>query len=331
MPHALSIAMKDTLKIGLLSLSSWAISAPLAGISSLPWRVLLHEMGASLTFSEMISSEGLIRNCAKTRLYFENVDQARPFAAQIFGANPKNLALAARILDDEPLVDLIDINMGCPVKKVVSRGAGAALMKDPILVSRIVQEVRGATSKPLTVKIRSGWDENNINYIEIGRIAESHGADAVILHPRTRSSFLKGKSEWSQIGELKSKLSIPVIGNGDIKTADDAISMRSETLCDGVMIGRAAIGNPWIFNQIKNESLSSPDQQERMRVILRLLSLMKGHRSERYSLTNMRTVIPWHVKGMKGAKDLLREVNITKNTGDLINLLSEFFTLPTTC
>ena len=237
------------MKIDKLDFDVPVFLAPMAGITNLPFRTIVRRCGCQLAFTEMVSVNGLVRGAERTCRYLDGASEDRPLGVQIFGAEAEIMAAGARIATDRG-ADLIDINMGCPVKKVVRAGAGSALLKDPAKVGRIVSAVRRATSLPLTVKIRAGWRRSVVNAIEIARIAEAEGADAVIVHPRTADQGFSGRADWSIIRAVKDALGIPVIGNGDIRRAADVGRMMTATACDGVMIGRAALGNPWIFQEI---------------------------------------------------------------------------------
>jgi len=237
------------MKIDKLDFDVPVFLAPMAGITNLPFRTIVRRCGCQLAFTEMVSVNGLVRGAERTCRYLDGASEDRPLGVQIFGAEAEIMAAGARIATDRG-ADLIDVNMGCPVKKVVRAGAGSALLKDPAKVGRIVSAVRRATSLPLTVKIRAGWRRSVVNAIEIARIAEAEGADAVIVHPRTADQGFSGRADWSIIRAVKDALGIPVIGNGDIRRAADVGRMMTATACDGVMIGRAALGNPWIFQEI---------------------------------------------------------------------------------
>ena len=247
-----------------------AFLAPLAGISNLPFRLIARSLGCALAYTEMISANGLIRKTAKTFEYLKTCADDHLLGAQVFGADPEIVAQASRIIADNG-ADLIDINMGCPVKKVIKTGSGAILMKDPDLVARIVTSVKKAVQIPVTVKIRSGWRGGSINAVEIARIAEDSGADAITIHGRTADQGYSGKADWKIIAEVKKAVKIPVIGNGDIWHPQDAVKMLRETSCDAVMVGRGALGNPWIFKGIiqacsgqMENYLPSLDQRQKM-------------------------------------------------------------------
>ncbi|MFA4873848.1 MAG: tRNA dihydrouridine synthase DusB [bacterium] len=312
------------LKIGALCLRNNVVAAPLAGLSSLPYRILAMECGCALAISEMVSAEGAIRAQARTRRYFANDERVRPFGVQLFGAEPESMAAAIRALEGEP-VDLIDINMGCPVKKVVSKGAGSALMKTPRRAAQLIKAVRAATALPLTVKIRAGWDDDSINCVEMARIAQECGADAVTVHPRTRVQEFRGKSDWRLIGEVKSAVRIPVIGNGDVHTRGDAMRMAAETGCDGVMIGRAALGNPWVFAEILGSMEFHPTAAERGRTATRHLELLCGFMGEKLAVLNMRAILPWYGKGMRGVHRFMQECHTISSASDLKEAIEKFF------
>ncbi len=312
------------IKIGALSLSNNVVAAPLAGLSSLPYRVFAMEMGCALAFSEMVSAEGFVCAKERTRAYFENDDSARPYGLQFFSAKPDYMFEAVSRID-KSMADLIDINMGCPVKKVCSKGAGSALMKNLPLAEKLISAARRATNLPLTVKFRSGWDDASVNCVDFARMAEAAGADAVIVHPRTREQMFKGKSNWAHIADVKRAVGIPVIGNGDVKTRDDALRMLYETACDGVMVGRAAVGNPWIFREIVDGSADVAAELERGTMALRhfeiLSQIMGGHRA----VLKMRSILPWYVKGIYGSRAFLNSASSTKTPEALTDLMRDFF------
>ena len=312
------------LKIGSLELKNNLIAAPMAGLSSLPYRLLAIEQGCALAISEMVSAEGTIRAHAKTERYFTNDPEARPFGVQLFGANPASISQAIKMLENEP-IDLIDINMGCPVKKVCSKGAGAALMCTPKIVEDIVCTARHSTKRPLTVKIRSGWNDDSINCVEIAQIAEAAGADAVAVHGRTKSQEFRGFANWKWIADVKAKLKIPVIGNGDVKCRADAIRMIDETGCDGVMIGRAAVGNPWIFRAILDENFEEPTSHERGATAIRHLDHLCNFMGERLAIHNMRTVLLWYGKGLHGIKRFMQDINRINDVDELKKAIGIFF------
>lgn len=312
------------LRIGALTLRNNVLAAPMAGLSSFPYRMLAMENGCGLAFSEMISAEGTIRAHERTRRYFSNDPALRPFAAQVFGSDPDAIARAIYTLEQEP-IDLIDINMGCPVKKVVCKGAGSALMKTPKLAERIIRAARLATTKPLTVKFRSGWDETSLNAVEFARMAEEAGADAVTVHGRTRKQEFRGKADWSIIAQVKQAVKVPVIGNGDVRERSDALRMLDETQCDGIMIGRAAVGNPWIFRHLLHDNAPVPSTCERGEAALRHLHLLVDFMGEKLAVLNMRAILPWYGKGLFGIKRFMQEANHIKTAAELTTAIEGFF------
>jgi tRNA-dihydrouridine synthase B len=319
--------MNSELKIGSLELAENLLLAPMAGITNLPVRLLAREYGAALCFTEMVSVNGLVREGEKSFSLMRSSTHDRPLGLQLFGDDPAILAEGARL--SEGYGDLIDINMGCPVRKVVGSGAGSALLQDPEKVGSIVRAVRRATSLPLTVKIRSGWSADSLNYLRIGRIAEDEGADAVTLHPRTRNQMFEGRSDWSHIAALKKALKIPVLGSGDLFTPEDVRSMLEQTGCDGVMIARGALGNPWIFREalslLKGETPEIPSGAERFAVAVRHLELFAGYSGERVAVREMRKHLCWYARGIPGAAQFRAKVNKIDDRAGLEAAMKDFF------
>lgn len=319
--------MNIKLKIGSLELAENLLLAPMAGITSLPVRLLAREQGASLCFTEMVSVNGLVRDGRKSFELMRSSSADRPLGVQLFGDDPELLAEGAKL--SESYADLIDINMGCPVKKVVGGGAGSALLQSPEKVRAIVRRVRSVTRLPLTVKIRSGWSADSVNYLLVGRIAEEEGADAVTLHPRTKTQMFEGHSDWSQIKELKNSLSIPVMGSGDLFTAGDVVQMLQQTGCDGVMIARGALGNPWIFRQslaLKRgiePALVPPE--ERFEVAMRHLQLFIADVGERVAVREIRKHLCWYARGISGAAHFRGAVNRLDSREEIEKAMREFF------
>jgi tRNA-dihydrouridine synthase B len=253
------------MKIGKLLLKNNIFLAPMAGITDLVFRLLVRKFGCSLCFTEMVSANGLVRGTEKSYRYLESMPGDKPLGVQIFGSDPCVLSEAAKIVTDSG-ADLVDINMGCPVKKVLKIGAGGILMRDPSKVAVILQSIRKATSLPVTVKMRSGWSNDEINFLEIARVAQDCGVDAVVLHPRTVNQGFGGRADWGLIARVKKSLNIPVVGSGDVRRPEDVQRMLDVTECDGVMIGRGVLGNPWIVRDVvgylENKNIFSPPSLE---------------------------------------------------------------------
>lgn len=311
--------MLKPLRIGGLALAHNVVLAPLAGITNLPFRVLCRSEGAALAFTEMVSVNGLVREGAKTLALLNSCPEDRPLGIQLFGDTPRDLAEAARMV--EGYGDLLDINMGCPVRKVVGTGAGSALLREPLKIAAIIRAVRAATPLPLTVKIRSGWQCGDDTFREIGRIAEAEGGDAITLHPRSRSQMFGGQADWSHLRELKAALSIPVIGSGDLFTPGDCLRMLDETGCDGVMVARGALGAPWIFRQVRElaqqGTFQSVSNVERAGIIQQHLALYLREYGEAVASREMKKHIGWYAKGFAGAADIRRAANSACSTADI--------------
>lgn len=319
--------MKSKLKIGSLELAENLLLAPMAGITNLPMRILAREQGAALCFTEMVSVNGLVREGAKTFSLMKSSPLDRPLGVQLFGDDPEMLAEGARLAAESG--DLIDINMGCPVRKVVGSGAGSALLQYPEKIRAIVKAVRSAIKIPLTVKIRTGWNSESANYLLVARIAADEGADAVTLHPRTRSQMFEGRSDWAQIAELKKQLPIPLLGSGDLFTPADVLRMLNETGCDGVMIARGALGNPWIFREALALMLGAeavpPAPSERLDVARRHLQMFAAEAGERVAVREMRKHLCWYAHGVPGAAGFRGRVNKIDSLAELEEAMAGFF------
>jgi len=317
-----------TLKIGSLCLKYKLVMAPLAGITTLPFRLLIREFGAGLAFTEMVSAAGLTRKTERTFHYLASSVDDRPLGVQIFGADPAVMAEAVRIVTEYG-ADLVDLNMGCPVPKVIRTGAGAALMRDPGLVKRIIRAVRANTHLPLTVKIRAGWDREQLNALEIGQIAEENGADALTIHARTARQGFGGQADWGVIALVKRGLGIPVIGNGDVRTGQDAERMIEVTGCDGVMIGRGALGNPWIFQQADHilrgeDPAPAPALAEREKILFHHYQLTRDFAGPDRAFKDFRPHLLWYTKGLPGGAELRRQISSCASEADILDLLSQF-------
>jgi tRNA-dihydrouridine synthase B len=319
--------MQNTVAIGSLILKNRLFLAPMAGVTNLPMRVIAREAGASLTFTEMVSVNGLTREGRKSFDLLKTVPEDRPIAMQLFGDEPEMLAEAARLVEEYG--EAIDINMGCPVRKVVGTGAGSALLKDTDKIALIVRAVRKATKLPLTIKIRTGWTCGDDVFLDVGRIAQEEGCDAITLHPRSRAQMFEGHSDWSKIGELKRSVTIPVIGSGDLFSAEDVVSMLKETGCDAVMVARGAMGNPWIFRDaltlLEGKEPAPPTVAERLAVARRHLSLFAEHEGDRVALMEMRKHLSWYSKGLPGAAQFRAAVNHIEKAGELVAAMESFF------
>lgn len=310
-----------------LFLQSNIILAPMAGITDLPFRLIFRRFGVGLAFTEMISANGLIRAGRKTRELLVSTPEDRPLGIQLFGDSPEVLAEAAGCVEEDG--DLLDLNLGCPVKKVVRSGAGSALLRDPGRVAPIVAAVRRATSRPLTVKLRSGWDQQSVNFLEIARIAIAEGADAITLHPRTRSQGFSGRADWDQIARLKRAVTVPVIGSGDIFKATDAMKMLEQTGCDAVMIGRGAYGNPWLIADIlalqAGRKPAVPPVLDRLQVFRDHLDLFVSQFGPKKALLDLRKHLSWYARGLPGAAGLRARIIKIHSLIDLRLAAEEFF------
>jgi nifR3 family TIM-barrel protein len=320
--------MPKPLVIGSLALENNLLLAPMAGVTNLAMRLIARSCGASLCFTEMVSVEGLVREGRKTFDLLKSTPEDRPLGIQIFGDNPDAIATATSMV--EPYGDLIDINMGCPVKKVVNSGSGSMLLRDPVKVAAIIRAARRATRLPLTIKIRTGWTCSEQTFHEIASVAEDEGCDAITLPPRSRAQMFEGKASWDRIAELKQRLRIPVLGSGDLFFAADAVRMLDETGCDGLMFARGAMGNPWIFREtlrlLAGEAAAAPTPDERCATALQHLALFVEHEGERVAIREMRKHLAWYAKGVPGAAAFRSKVNTLDNRDAMETAIRQFFT-----
>jgi len=318
------------LKIGEVTLPSRIFFAPMAGISNMAIRSLMREHGAGLTATEMICSEAVVRNSSKTLKMMAISPGEHPVAIQLFGHNPDSMAGAAYIAQAD--ADIIDINFGCPAKTVVNSGNGSALMKQPELIREITSKVVNAVSCPVTAKIRSGWDKSSINAIEIAKMIEDCGASAIIIHPRTRSQGFSGHSDWNVITYVKNSVKVPVIGNGDIYEPEDAKDMFETTGCDAVMIGRGAVGNPWIFSRTISYIETGiipppPSSYEKLIQLLELARSYAEHHGEKVACLEIRKFIKWYTKGMENVTEMRCKAMHIVTIKELEDLMSPYIEL----
>ena len=321
-----------SLRIGDVAVEAPFLLAPLAGVSDSPFRRLAREQGAAMVFTEMVSADGLARGNQATLEYCAFDPIERPIGIQLFGSDPGVMAEATRVLNDLPAAarpDVIDINMGCPVRKVVNRCAGAALLQDLPRIGRIVGSMVTASRIPVMAKIRLGWDGNSRNVVEVARTLEGAGAAAVAIHARTRAEKFEGEAHWEMIGEAKRAVGIPVIGNGDVRGPEDAVRMLELTGCDGVMMGRAAFGDPWVFRRVRawmerGESLPPPSPAERLAAGIRHLGMMVASVGADCAAREMRKHVAWYVKGLPNSARVREQVNHTRSADEMVALLRDY-------
>ena len=315
------------LQIGNVTLKNNLILAPMAGVTDLPFRLLCKEQGAGLLCMEMVSAKAILYKNKNTEELLTIDSRENPVSLQLFGSDPDIISEIAKQIEDRPF-DILDINMGCPVPKVVNNGDGSALMKNPKLAGEIIEKTVRAIKKPVTVKIRKGFDEDHVNAVEMAHIAEESGAAAVAVHGRTREQFYSGRADWDIIRQVKERVSIPVIGNGDLLTAEDVIAMEKQTGCDGFMIARGAEGNPWIFRQILHyfetgEQLPKPDFSEMTEMLLRHAKMQLEFKGEYTGIREIRKHAAWYTAGYKNSSRLRGRINEVENYEQLEALFRE--------
>lgn len=319
----------NRLIIGNVTLDNNVILAPMAGVTDLPFRLLCGKMGAGLCCMEMVSAKAIYYNNRNTEALLEIHPEETNTSLQLFGSDPDILGEMAKRIEDRPFT-VLDFNMGCPVPKVVNNQEGSALMKDPVLVRKILTSLVRAVQKPVTVKIRKGFDEGHVNAVEIARIAEDCGVSAVAVHGRTREQYYSGQADWEIIGEVKKALSIPVIGNGDVNSPEAARKLLQETGCDGVMIGRAAQGNPWIFRDTVHyletgEKLAQPTVEEKKEIILRHAGLLLEYKGEYTGVREMRKHLAWYTAGMPHSARFRQTINSMESMQELVDGVEMIF------
>lgn len=315
------------LKIGNVELDSPVALAPMAGVTDLPFRILCREQGCGLMCTEMVSAKALLYKNRNTKPLLETKPEERPVAVQLFGSDPEIMSEMALMMEEGPY-DIIDVNMGCPVPKIVNNGEGSALMKNPKLAGEILSAMTRKLKKPVTVKFRKGFNDESVNAVEFAKMAEQSGAAAVAVHGRTREQFYSGKADWDIIRQVKEAVSIPVIGNGDIFTPQDAGRMMEETGCDGVMVARGAKGNPWIFSRIDHylktgEVLPKQGPEEVKQMILRHAELLVAFKGEYTAMREMRKHVSWYTAGYPHSAALRNEINLVETMEELTELVLE--------
>ena len=316
------------MKIGNLNLDNRVFLSPRAGVTDLPFRLICKEQDCGMLYTEMVNAKALCYDDQNTKKMLKIEEEEHPVAIQIFGSDPEYMGGAAKILNSYPN-EILDINMGCPAPKVVKNGDGSALLKNPELAAKVLKAVVGNSEKPVTLKIRKGWDDTCINAVEIAKIAEDCGISAIAIHGRTRDQYYSGKADWDIIRQVKENVSIPVIGNGDVFEVEDAINMLNQTNCDAIMIGRGAQGNPWIFKRINHymqtgEILPEPTLEEKINTAKKHLKLAVEEHGEYVAVREMRKHIAWYLKGLRNSARVRDEINKIESYEEVVNKLESY-------
>lgn len=316
------------MKIGNLNLDNKVFLSPMAGVTDLPFRLICKEQDCGMLYTEMVNAKALCYDDQNTKKMLKIEEEEHPVAIQIFGSDPEYMGGAAKILNSYPN-EILDINMGCPAPKVVKNGDGSALLKNPELAAKVLRAVVDNSEKPVTLKIRKGWDDTCINAVEIAKIAQDCGISAIAVHGRTREQYYSGKADWDIIKEVKQNVSIPVIGNGDVFEVEDAINMLNKTNCDAIMIGRGAQGNPWIFKRINHymqtgEILPGPTLEEKIDTAMKHLKLAVQEHGEYVAVREMRKHIAWYLKGLRNSAKVRDEINKIESYEEVVNKLKGY-------
>ena len=316
------------MKIGNVELKNKVFLSPMAGVTDLPFRLICKEQNCGMLYTEMINGKALCYDDENTKKMLKIEDEEHPVAVQIFGSDPEFMGRAAEIMNAYPN-EILDINMGCPAPKVVKNGDGSALMRNPKLAEEVLKSVVKNSTKPVTLKIRKGWDDNSVNAVEMAKIAEASGISALAIHGRTREQYYSGKADWDIITEIKNAINRPVIGNGDVFTVEDARNMLDKTGCDAIMIGRGAQGNPWIFKRINHymetgEILPEPTLEEKINTAVKHLNLAVREHGEYVAVREMRKHIAWYLKGLKGSAKVRDEINKITSYEEVVSRLNEY-------
>lgn len=316
------------MNIGNVSLDNRVFLSPMAGVTDLPFRLICKQKGCGMLYTEMINAKALCYDDENTKKMLKIEEEEHPIAVQIFGSDPEYMGKAAAIMNEYPN-EILDINMGCPAPKVIKNGDGSALMRNPKLAAEVLTAVVKNSEKPVTLKIRKGWDDDSVNAVEIAKIAEECGISALAIHGRTREQFYSGKADWDIIAEIKQAINIPVIGNGDVFEVQDAVNMLEKTKCDAIMIGRGAQGNPWIFNRINHymktgEILPEPTLEEKINTAIRHMNLAVAEHGDYVAVREMRKHIGWYLKGLKNSAKYRDQINKITDYKEVIAMLEEY-------